>query len=111
MPSPLDFPSSEVFRKKLVVRNLVPYKKSFAFSPPQNYEIIQRDLSVVDSNDALIDTPVLANVLFPLNQYGAAGGYTQVANPNTLNNSNSNEGEYGFQDADLANEGPQAAQT
>jgi|688.fasta_scaffold00077_108 outer membrane protein OmpA-like peptidoglycan-associated protein len=110
MPSPLDFPSSEVFRKKLVVRNLVPYKKSYAFSPPQNYEVIQRDLSPVDSNDALIDTPVFANDLYPLNQYGADGGYTQVANPNTLNNTNSNEGEYGFQDADLVDEGPQAAQ-
>lgn len=110
MPSPLDFPSSEFFRKKLVVRNLVPYKKSYAFSPPQNYEVVQRDLSVVDSNDALIDTPVLANQLYPLNQYGADGGFTQIANPNTLNNTNSNEGEYGFQDADLVNEGPQAAQ-
>ena len=54
MASPLDFPSSEVFRKKLIVRNLVPYKKTPGLpSPPFQYEVIQRDLSPVDSNDAL----------------------------------------------------------
>lgn len=110
MPSPLDFPSSEVFRKKLVVRNLVPYKKSpSAISPPINYETIQRDLAPTDSDDTLIDNPILANKLYPLNQYGADGGYTQVRDPGTLQNTNSNEGEYGYQDANILDEAAVAA--
>ena len=112
MGSPLDFPSSEVFRKKLVVRNLKPYQKSPKFpNPPYNYETIQRDLSPVDTDDTLIDTPILANLLYPLNQYGADGGYSQVRDVNVLNNTNSNEGEYGYQDANIIDEGFIAAQT
>ena len=110
MSSPLDFPSSEVFRKKLVVRNLVPYKKSpSAITPPINYETIQRDLAPTDSDDTLIDNPIFANKLYPLNQYGADGGYVQVRDPNTLQNTNSNEGEYGYQDANIIDEGFVAA--
>jgi len=111
MASPLDFPSSEVFRKKLVVRNLKPYQKSPKFpNPPYNYETIQRDLSPVDTDDTLIDTPVLANLLYPLNQYGSDGGYKQVRDVNILNNTRSNEGEYGYQDANIIDEGFTAAQ-
>lgn len=111
MGSPLDFPSSEVFRKKLVVRNLKPYQKSPKFpNPPYNYETIQRDLSPVDTDDTLIDTPVLANLLYPLNQYGSDGGYKQVRDVNILQNTRSNEGEYGFQDANIIDEGFTAAQ-
>ena len=111
MASPLDFPSSEVFRKKLVVRNLVPYKKSPKLpNPPYNYEVIQRDLSPVDTDDTLIDTPILANLLYPLNQYGAEGGYKQVPYVGALQNTRSNEGEYGFQDANIIDEGFTAAQ-
>jgi len=110
MPSPLDFPSSEVFRKKLIVRNLVPYKKSpTGANPPINYETILRDLSPTDSPDALIDVPTFANNLYPLNQYGQWGGYTQVRDVNTLRNTNSNEGEYGYDDADKLAQGYQAA--
>ena len=111
MGSPLDFPSSEVFRKKLVVRNLKPYQKSPKFpNPPYNYETIQRDLSPVDTDDTLIDTPVLANLLYPLNQYGSDGGYKQVRDVNILQNTRSNEGEYGYQDANIIDEGFSAAQ-
>ena len=104
--SPLDLVNSESFRKKLVTRNLVPYAKSpTKATPPTNYEVIQSDLSVIDSPDQLIDNPTLANKLFPLNQYGNDGGYKQVPDPTGLLNSKSNEGEYGFQDAHLIDEG------
>jgi hypothetical protein len=110
MSSPLDFPSSEIFRKKLVVRNLVPYKKSpSGANPPINYETILRDLAPTDSPDELIDLPTFANNLYPLNQYGQWGGYTQVRPVNTLRNTRSNEGEYGFDDADKLEQGYQAA--
>jgi outer membrane protein OmpA-like peptidoglycan-associated protein len=112
MPSLLDFPNSEVFRKKLIVRNLVPYKKSpSSITPPINYETILRDMAPTDSNDALIDTSVFANQVYPLNQYGRDGGYVQVPDVNTLKNTNSNEGEYDYSDATILNEAQQAART
>ena len=111
MGSPLDFASSEVFRKKLIVRNLVPYVKSpTKASPPINYETIQRDLTPTDSDDTLIDNPIFATKAYPLNQYGASGGYKQVRDPSTLQNTNSNEGEYDFSDARLIDDAPKAAQ-
>lgn len=111
MGSPLDFISSEVFRQKLVVRNLVPYVKSPSKAvPPINYETIQRDLTPTDSDDSLIDTPIFAAKAYPLNQYGAVGGYRQARDPNSLNNTNSNEGEYDYSDANLIDESAIAAQ-
>ena len=96
MASPLDYISSEVFRKKLMTRNLVPYAKSpYKATPPITYEVIQSDLSVVDSPDGLIDNPTFANSLYPLNEWGAEGGYKQVPDPNGLTNTISNQGEYG----------------
>ena len=110
MPSPLNFPNSEVFRKKLIVRNLVPYIKSpGGVTQPTNYETILRDMSPVDSPDSFIDLPTFANNLYPLNQYGQYLGYTQVRDVNTLKNTRSNEGEYGFDDADKLGQGFQAA--
>jgi len=94
--SPLDLVNSDAFRKKLITRNLTPYAKAPnrpSFS--NNVPYIQTDLSVQDSPDQLIDEPSLANRLYPLNQYGAEGGYRQVPDPGALTNSKSNEGEYG----------------
>jgi len=105
MPSPLLIDSAG-FRKKLITRNLVPYAKSpNKADPPIDYEVIQSDLSVIDSPDQLIDEPSFANKLFPLNQYGNDGGYKQVPDPGSLLNNKSNEGEYGFQDANIIDEG------
>jgi hypothetical protein len=102
MGSPLDLVSSEGFRKKLITKNLAPYAKSpRRTTPPTNYEYIQSDTSVVDSPDNLIDEPSYANKLYPLNQYGNEGGYEQVPDPGGLLNTKSNEGEYGYQDANI----------
>ena len=110
MGSPLDLISSEAFRKKLITRNLTPYAK--APNRPTfgtNYEYIQSDTSVVDSPDQLIDEPSFANKLYPLNRYGNEGGYQQAPDPNGNLNTKSNEGEYGFQDANILDEaGPEA---
>jgi hypothetical protein len=55
MGSPL-IVNSEVFRKKIIVKNLVPYIKSPSkITPPINYETILSDYSVTDSPDVLID--------------------------------------------------------
>ena len=102
MASPLDFVNSDGFRKKLIVRNLTPYAKA-PNRPTQaiNTEYIQSDTSVQDSPDQLIDVPSFANKLYPLNQYGNEGGYEQVPDPGSLLNTKSNEGEYGYQDANI----------
>jgi hypothetical protein len=108
MPSPLDLVNSEAFRKKLIVKNLVPYAKApNRPTPPTNYEYIQSDGSVVDSPDVLIDEPSFANKLYPLNEWGAEGGYRQVPDPNGLLNTISNQGEYGpgQQDAHILDQG------
>jgi hypothetical protein len=105
MGSPLDFINSDGFRKKLITRNLTPYGKApNRPTPPFNTEYVQSDTSVQDSPDQLIDEPSFANKLYPLNQYGNEGGYEQVPDPGGLMNSKSNEGEYGFQDANIVNQ-------
>ena len=112
MGSPLDFISSEGFRKKLISRNLVPYAKSpTKVTPPTTYEIVQSDLTPVDSSDFLIDTPYYADLLYPLNKWGNEGGYEQVPDLSTNLNTVSNQGEYGpgQQDAKLLNESQIAA--
>jgi hypothetical protein len=102
MGSPLDFVNSEGFRKKLIVRNLTPYAKApNRPTQPINTEYVQSDTSVQDSPDQLIDVPSFANKLYPLNQYGNEGGYEQVPDPGALLNTKSNEGEYGYQDANI----------
>jgi hypothetical protein len=96
MGSPLDFVSSDGFRKKLITRNLTPYAKApNRPTLPINYEYIQSDSSVTDSPDQLIDQPTFANKLYPLNQWGSDGGYKDVSDVGVLNNSKSNKGEYG----------------
>jgi outer membrane protein OmpA-like peptidoglycan-associated protein len=109
MASPL-IVSSEVFRKKILTKNLVPYTKSPSkVTPPINYDANLSDYAVVDSPDALIDEPTYAKNLYKNNQYGADGGYKQVPDPTALLNSKSNEGEYGFQDAHIIDEGYEEA--
>lgn len=114
MGSPLDYINSEGFRKKLMTRNLVPYAKSpTKASPPITYEVVQSDLSVIDSPDNLIDTPYYANsVLYPLNKWGNEGGYQQAPDISGNLNTVSNKGEYGpgQQDANLIDEAKLAAQ-
>ena len=94
--------NSEGFRKKLITRNLTPYAKApNRPTQPIDTEYVQSDSSVQDSPDKLIDEPSFANKLFPLNQYGNEGGYKQVPDPGALLNTKSNEGEYGYQDANI----------
>ena len=106
MASPLlDLANSEGFRKKLLTRNLTPYAKApNRPTQPIDTEYVQSNSSVQDSPDKLIDEPSFANKLFPLNQYGNEGGYKQVPDPGSLLNTKSNEGEYGYQDANIVDQ-------
>jgi hypothetical protein len=110
MGSPL-IVNSEVFRKKIIVKNLVPYIKSPSkITPPINYDTILSDYSVTDSPDVLIDESGFAKNLYKNNQYGSEGGYKQVPDPTALLNTKSNEGEYGYQDANIVDDGYAATQ-
>lgn len=106
MASPLlDLVNTEGFRKRLIVRNLTPYAKApNRPTTPIDTVYVQSDSSVQDSPDKLIDEPSFANKLYPLNQYGSEGGYEQVPDPGSLSNTKSNEGEYGYQDANIVDQ-------
>ena len=91
MASLLDFSATNGFRKKLLTRNLTPYAKSpNRPTLPVDTEYVQTDSSVQDSPDQLIDVPSFANRLYPLNEYGAQGGYKQAPDPTGLLNTKSN---------------------
>jgi outer membrane protein OmpA-like peptidoglycan-associated protein len=106
MASPL-LVNSESFRKKIIVKNLVPYPKSPSrITPPIDYDTTLSDSAVIDSPDVLIDEPRFAQQLYKNNQYGAEGGYKQVPDPGSLNGTKSNEGEYGYQDANILDQAP-----
>jgi hypothetical protein len=99
MGSPLSFNATESLRKKLIGRNLVPYRKPGSFTPPggkQNYEIILDDYSVIDSPDVLIDDDVFVDGLSKLNEFGPNTDYNRNPNYSTLLPREPNKGEYGF---------------
>lgn len=113
MGSPLDYISTEGFRKKLMTRNLKPYGKSPSpASPPITYEVVQSDISVIDSPDFLIDTTFYANQQYPLNRWGNEGGYEFAPDVSGNLNTTSNQGEYGpgQQDAHIVDTGFAATQ-
>jgi len=113
MGSPLDYISTEGFRKKLMTRNLVPYAKSPSpATPPITYEVIQQDLTPVDSPDFLIDTTFFADKQYPLNRWGNEGGYEFAPDLTGNLNTTSNQGEYGpgQQDAHIVDSGFAATQ-
>ncbi len=100
-----------------VVINFLHAVNPYAKAPnrptlPIDTEYIQTDSSVQDSPDQLIDTPSFANKLYPLNQWGAEGGFKQVPDPTGLLNNKSNKGEYGpgQQDAKIVDQSQVAAQ-
>ena len=93
MGSPLDYISTEAFGVKVMKRNLVPYAKSpNPATPPITFEYTQSDLAVVDSPDFLIDTTFFANLQYPLNRWGADGGYKQAPPISNNLNTTSNQG-------------------
>ena len=113
MGSPLDYISTEGFRKKLMTRNLVPYAKSpTPATPPITYEVIQQDLTPVDSPDFLIDTTFFADKQYTLNRWGNEGGYEFAPDISGNLNTTTNQGEYGpgQQDAHIVDTGFAATQ-
>jgi len=105
MESPLSFNSSENFRKKLLLRNLKPYKVENGFSPNENVaknEIQIRDYSVIDSPKIEDIGNTQEKKLFPLNKYGPQNtnqSYGDLVNININLNNQSNFGEYDYSDS------------
>jgi len=105
MESPLSFNSSENFRKKLLVRNLPPYKIENAFSQdgkPGSNEFNINDLVPIDSPSVEQIGNQQEKVLLPINQYGpqtVTKDYGDIVPINNNKNYKSNEGEYGYPDS------------
>ena len=105
MESPLSFNSSENFRKKLLVRNLPPYKVDNAFSndsKPGSSEYVNNDLTPIDSPSVEQIGNKQEQLLFPINQYGPQNNskeYGDVVSINDNLNYKTNEGEYGYPDS------------
>ena len=104
MESPLSFNSSENFRKKLLVRNLPPYKVENAFSTdakPASVELSINDLTPIDSPSVEQIGNQQEQLLFPINQYGPENSTKEYGNIAPINNNlnyKTNEGEYGYSD-------------
>ena len=87
MESPLSFNSSENFRKKLLVRNLPPYKVDNAFSnqsKPGSSEVSINDLTPIDTPSVEQIGNQQEQILLPINQYGPqtnAGEYGSCVFP------------------------------
>ena len=104
MESPLSFNSSENFRKKLLVRNLPPYKVDNAFSnqsKPGSSEVTINDLTPIDTPNVEQIGNQQEQILLPINQYGPqtnTGEYGNIVPINDNLNYKPNEGEYGYPD-------------
>jgi len=102
----LSFDASSSFRNALIARNLPPYSVPGAYAPPQGDVIYEAtplsDSTVIDSPNDLVGTTNQANQLYPLNEYGPEGGYNNITNTNNPPLPvDSNQGEYGLDDADI----------
>ena len=88
MESPLSFNSSENFRKKLLVRNLPPYKVENAFSSeekPGSIEFSVNDLVPTDSLSVEQIGNKQEQILFPINQYGPQNGSNEYGETVSIN--------------------------
>jgi len=84
-------------------RNLAPYTLQGVYSPPvsnTNYPTVIGDLNVIDSPNNLIGDSPFPDRLYPLNEYGPEGGYSNTV----INNKyplRPNKGEYDPNDTEL----------
>jgi len=97
MESPLSFNSTENFRKKLLVRNLQPYKVEGFYNYSE--ELPQKEIQIVDYS--IIDSPALDFIqnlkepeLIGLNKYSQVGGFGNIVSINDNLGGLSNFGEY-----------------
>ena len=89
MPSELTFDATENFRKRLLVRNLEPYKEGYKGNEsPGSAEFSIKDLGVVDSTrvtDLQVNEEAKKRA-FISNQYGPEGGYKDLIDIQDIRN-------------------------
>jgi len=95
MESFLSFEYTENFRKKLLLRNLKPYKVDNNFSADYNVrEIILVDYAVKDSPEVREEQKKQESKLIGLNKYGPSEGFGEIININKNLGTESNQGNY-----------------
>jgi hypothetical protein len=98
MESFLSFDSTENFRRKLILRNLKPYKVDGAFNSDTNIrEFTIVDYSVKDSPTVDVEAKNQESKLIGLNKYSPVNGFGDIININKNLGKESNLGNYPFQ--------------
>jgi hypothetical protein len=98
MESFLSFNSTENFRKKLISRNLKPYKVDESFNSDGFIrEVILQDYAVTDNSDVTEQAKILEPRLIGLNKYTPVGGFGETVIINKNFGSEANAGNYPFQ--------------
>lgn len=111
MASPLSFDATLNFRNRLLNRNLEPYSVTGAFSPtgrPGSAELVQTDLSVIDSLSVEQIGDQQEDLLVVLNKYGPEDvvGFGDIVDINQNKGTQSNQGNYDY----FASEPPKTTQ-
>jgi len=100
MESPLSFDSTENFRKKLLLKNLKPYKVDGFYASSDgsvNTEIVLIDYSVIDEQTVDVTAKQIEPRLIGLNKYTPIGGtFGDLVSINLNLNSQTNFGNYSY---------------
>ena len=100
MESPLSFDSTENFRKKLLLKNLKPYKVDGFYvsnDGSKNTEIVLIDYSVIDEQTVDVEAKLQEPKLIGLNKYTPIGGtFGELVSINLNLNSETNFGNYTY---------------
>ena len=91
----LSFGNSAAFRKQLLVKNLTPYNVPGTYTSPGNpvdYETVLSVNNVIDSPNNYVSTNLFAQDLYPLNEYGPEGGFSNPIGVNSVASTNNPEG-------------------
>ena len=100
MESPLSFDSTENFRKKLLLKNLKPYKVDGFYASNDgsvNTEIVLIDYSVIDEQTVDVTAKQIEPRLIGLNKYTPIGGtFGDLVSINLNLNSQTNFGNYSY---------------
>jgi outer membrane protein OmpA-like peptidoglycan-associated protein len=100
MESPLSFDSTENFRKKLLLKNLKPYRVDGFYSPTDiitNKDFFINDYSVIDSTPLDITSKIIEPNLIGQNKYTPqSGSFGEIVNINLNKTTQTNLGFYGY---------------
>lgn len=99
MSSPLSFDSTENFRRKLLIRNLPPYKEGYKGDDfPGDTEFSINDVGVMDPGSVEVIGDNQERLLYVKNKYGPenSSDYGDTVNVNINKQTETNQGEYDY---------------